>query len=71
MHYKSNFYSVPQGTYQGPDTYATIKENAGNVEIYLDEKLLASHKLSHEEGKTIINTHHKRGLTRKPELLIC
>lgn len=61
IHYKSNFYSVPQGTYSGPDIYVTVKENGKNIDIFHSNgQLIATHECSLEKGKTIINTNHKR-----------
>jgi transposase len=59
--YKSNFYSLPSGTYQGSETQVTIKTDEETIYIYdLKNQLLCSHKLSHKKGQTIINTNHRR-----------
>lgn len=61
INYKSNFYSLPIGIYQGRDTYVSVLENKGNLEIY-DPKgsLLCKHEVSLLKGQTIINNNHKR-----------
>lgn len=65
INYKSNFYSVPTGTYQGRETRVIVKENRGMVEIYTqDKELICAHKLSEEQGKIIVNTHHKRDTSK-------
>ena len=59
--YKSNFYSLPQGTYQGSKTQVLVKQKDGKLEIYaVDQNLVCCHQLSIERGKMIINTNHKR-----------
>lgn len=69
--YKSNFYSVPVGTRQGSETYVNIKENGEMVEIYsLTKELICSHKRCFEQGKTIVNTHHKRDTAKSLDEMI-
>jgi transposase len=69
--YKSNFYSVPMGTYQGPGTQVELKENDKLLEIYnLNNELICSHNLSAETGQIIINTHHKRDTSKSLEEII-
>ncbi len=61
INYRSNFYTLPQGTFQGAKTQVLVNENKDKLEVYtLDKKLFVVHKLSLEKGKTIINTDHKR-----------
>jgi hypothetical protein len=66
--YKSNFYSVPVGTYQGSGTQIELQENNNRLEIYnLSHELICSHNLSFETGQIIINTHHKRDTSKSME----
>lgn len=61
--YKSNFYTLPEGTYQGSDTKVMVREKDQYIYIYTsgeDNQLICSHHLSNEQGKTIINNHHRR-----------
>ena len=61
VNYKSNFYSVPQGTYKSSETNVVIKENEGLLGIYsLDNELICTHTLSLLKGQLISNTNHKR-----------
>ena len=63
--YKSNFYTVPVGTYKGTGTQVIVKECGNNVEVYtLKEEFICSHVLSSEKGKTIANTNHKRDTSK-------
>jgi hypothetical protein len=63
--YKSNFYTVPVGTYQGIDSKVEVKEKAGNLEIYnLKEELICTHQLATGKGKTVSNTNHKRDTSK-------
>jgi transposase len=63
--YKSNFYTLPQGTYQGPNSEVLVKKEEEKLCIYdLKENFICSHQLSHQKGKTIRNTHHKRDTSK-------
>ena len=65
INYKSNFYTVPMGTYRGTDTLVIVKIKEGTIEIYsIDEELICSHKLSYLKGQTISNTNHKRDTSK-------
>ena len=65
INYKSNFYTVPMGTYTGDGVQVIVKENKGAVEIYsIDNKLICTHKLSWLTGQTISNTNHKRDTSK-------
>jgi len=66
--YKSNFYTLPQGTYQGPNSAVLVKEEEGKLCIYdLKENFICSHQISLHKGKTIRNTHHKRDTSKSLE----
>jgi hypothetical protein len=59
--YKSNFYSLPLGTYGGQDTWVLLKEAQGDVHIYATNgEPLAVHGLCYQRGKTIRNSGHSR-----------
>ena len=59
--YKSNFYTLPSGTYQGTGTQVIIKEKNENIQIFnMKNQLLCSHVLSKLKGQTIANTNHRR-----------
>lgn len=61
INYKSNFYTLPIGTYQGPDTWVLLKAYAEEIHLFsLDETLLATHPLCFERGMFIRNTSHLR-----------
>jgi len=63
--YKSNFYTLPEGTYKGPGSCVMIKTEEDKIFIYdKDQKLIASHIISQGQGKTISNTHHKRDTSK-------
>ena len=69
--YKSNFYSLPMGTYQGPGTKVNLKETNGIIEIRsLNEDLICTHQMSLLSGQTITNSNHKRDNTKSLEELI-
>jgi transposase len=59
--YKSNFYTLPMGTYQGPGTQVEAKENENILELYnLNGILICTHPISLQKGQTISNTNHRR-----------
>lgn len=63
--YKSNFYTVPMGTYRGQETRVIVKEKENNIEIYnLREELICTHLLSSGKGQTIANTNHRRDTSK-------
>ena len=63
--YKSNFYTLPEGTYQGPDTVVLVTRQEEKLCLYdLKENFICSHQISHQKGKTIRNTHHKRDTSK-------
>lgn len=73
--FRSNFYSLPLGTYKGANTKILLEEKQGELFLYSKtDTLLASHIISTESGKTIRNTDHKRekskSLQRTHELVL-
>lgn len=63
--YKSNFYTLPEGSYTGVGSYALIKADQSQLFVYdLQKTLICSHVISTEKGKTIINTNHKRDTSK-------
>jgi transposase len=60
--FKSNFYRVPLGTYQGPDTIAWLKQTPENELIIYDSSQteLARHQIDPGRGKLIGNNNFKR-----------
>ena len=72
INYKSNFYSLPLGTYQGSNTYVLIKTEDNTLFILSDTKnqsLLTTHHLCHNRGETIRNTDHRREKSKSLETL--
>jgi len=69
--YKSNFYTVPMGTYQGAGIQVNIKENDNTIEISnLQNEIIGLHRLSSLTGQTIVNTHHRRDTSKSLELMM-
>ncbi len=61
INYKSNFYTLPMGTYKGSTTLVMVVEKEDTLKIYtLENDLICSHPLSMQKGKIISNTNHKR-----------
>lgn len=59
--YKSNFYSLPLGTYANQDTWVSLKAEEETILIYDSQNnLLAEHPLCSQRGMTISNTDHRR-----------
>ncbi|TVQ11448.1 MAG: IS21 family transposase [Balneolaceae bacterium] len=69
--YKSNFYSLPQGTYQGRGTQVLVKQTGQHIEVYsLDEELICACELATGKGNTVINTNHRRDTSTSLQVLI-
>lgn len=63
--FKSNFYTVPMGTYSNSDSKVVIKENDTTLEIYdLQEKLICTHTIHKGKGQIVANTNHKRDTSK-------
>lgn len=61
INYKGNFYTLPLGSYQGPQTWVLLKEHQQEIRLYtLEKNLLAIHPICHERGMTIRNSDHLR-----------
>ena len=61
MLYRSNYYSVPLGTYQDRGTKILLEEKRGKLNFYTqDSQLLATHDLSLDVGRIIKNNDHAR-----------
>lgn len=60
--WKSNFYSVPYGTYRGRGSCVVIREESDHLIMLIPESLeeLCRHVISLEKGIKVINTDHKR-----------
>lgn len=70
--YKSNFYSVPQGTYRGRGTQVLVKPvDGGSIEVYTsDEQLICVTTLVAGKGKTVINNNHRRDTSKSLDTLM-
>lgn len=60
--YKSNRYSVPEGTYKGKQTKVWVKVEKDKYLILCrqDKRLIARHEISLDKGQTIIKANHRR-----------
>jgi transposase len=68
VNYRSNFYTVPMGTYKAEETIVIIKEKENTLEILsIDNELICTHILSPETGKIISNTSHRRDTSKTLE----
>ena len=68
--YKSNFYSLPLGSYKDSKTQVLVKILDDKIQIYSTKKeLLATHKISIEKGQYIRNTDHGRPKSQTLEKL--
>jgi len=67
--YKSNFYSLPLGTYKDKQSSILLEIIQKQLLVYSTSKeLICSHRLSYERGKTIRNTDHKRQKSQTLEI---
>lgn len=69
---KGNRYSVPLGTYQGPDTYVRVtkKENEYIITKLETDDVIARHKVVQEKGRLLKNNDHRRKKSSKIPALI-
>lgn len=59
--FKGNFYSLPVGTYKGPDTIVLLMQQSDELIILSSDKQeIARHKTSHLKGKLVCNSNHFR-----------
>lgn len=59
--YKSNYYSLPAGTYKKQGTCVFLEINETQIKIYsLQKELIATHKISIGKGDYVHNTDHAR-----------
>jgi len=59
--FKSNFYSLPLGTYKDKDSNVILEILDGDLKIHTPQKeLICTHKLCNQKGQTIRNTDHGR-----------
>lgn len=66
--YKSNFYTLPMGTYQGSETQVKVKQINNTIEINnLQNELICVHEVSLLSGQTITNNNHKRDNSKSLE----
>ena len=68
--YKSNFYTLPLGTYANADTWVLLKEKEDIIYLSTtNNELLTTHPLSTEKGATIRNTDHLRDKSESISIL--
>lgn len=62
INYKSNYYTLPLGTYKGPGSTVYLSINKGKLDIYNKEtgKIITSHTISNERGKLIAQAEHRK-----------
>lgn len=71
VNYKSNFYTVPKGTYCATNTEVFVIKKEYNIEIYsINDELIATHQLSTLKGKIISNTNHRRDTSKSLDKMI-
>lgn len=69
--YKSNFYTLPMGTYKGVGTQVMVKETNRILEIYsLQGNLICNCAVSSLKGQTITNTSHRRDTSKSLDEMI-
>lgn len=68
--YKSNFYTLPLGTYHGAGTQVILQEKEDTIMFFgQGMQLLTSHKLCPGRGVTIRNSDHTRDKSQSIEVL--
>lgn len=70
VNYKSNFYTLPLGTYQGPESWVLLKVENEQVKLSATGgDLLSSHPISYLRGATVYNTDHRRNKSQSISIL--
>ena len=66
VRYRTNYYSVPSGTYKNRNTVVWLLENNGHIELYDKEsgKLICRHQLCPGKGKNVCDKRHHKDKTR-------
>lgn len=68
--FRSNFYTLPIGTYKGPETVVLVKETKEELSLYTPENdLLAVHPLCLGRGMTVRNSDHTRDKSQRTATL--
>jgi len=69
--FKSNTYSVPEGTYKGRGTKVTISTQDNRLIIKdLRDNLICSHTICTGKGRVIVNRDHRRDKSKKLDNLL-
>jgi transposase len=59
--YRSNFYTLPLGTYQGRKTTVLLSEVDGTLNLFsMDNTLIATHPINIGKGELVRNSDHSR-----------
>ncbi len=67
--FKSNFYSLPLGTYKDKDSEVILELLDEDLKIHtLQKELICTHKICNEKGQTIRNTDHGREKSKTLEV---
>ena len=67
--YKSNFYSLPLGTYKDKDSEVILEILDKDLRLYtLQKELICTHKICNEKGHTVRNTDHSREKSKTLEV---
>ena len=70
VNYKSNFYTLPLGTYQGVESWVLLKVENEEVKLSTTEgNLLSIHPINYLRGVTVSNTDHRRDKTQSISIL--
>ena len=68
--YKTNYYSLPLGTYKNQNSSILMKLKEGTILLFdTENNQICTHDLSLEKGKIIRNTDHKREKSKTIEIL--
>ena len=71
VYYKSNLYSLPEGTYQGRGTKVTLVVDKNQLRI-MDQtgNPLCKHEICKDKGRVIVNTDHRRDKSKTIDNLL-
>ncbi len=67
--YKTNFYTLPLGSYKNRDSGVQLEIKQNEISIYtMKNEFICTHILNFEKGQTIRNTDHKRQKSQTLEM---
>ena len=66
INFRSNYYTLPIGTYKNADTWVLLREENEQLRLYTEnEDFITAHPLCYKRGATVRNTDHSRDKSQR------